>query len=181
MGSGVETFVLYMCSYNEPDDPYSGNTTQVKYTYFLFSQANYENENKVVKAKYTDIKNSIVTSKDIEEGDEYVSGNAYGSITSTITGILPTATNTIQIREANGYVLDYLTVEYQGYEYKIFLNDVANNRDTDGYVTNYELDGKYQYAYHFTHILTDDEGNTSTFYFIDNDIYLQFTRIYRTN
>ena len=78
-------------------------------------------------------------------------------------------------------MLDYLTVEYQGYTYKIQLNSVVNDRDNDGVVTNYSLGGNYTYEYRFTHILTDSEGNTSTFYFIDNDIYLQFTRINRAD
>ena len=211
LGEGAETFILYVCSYLDNDtvgnptgdvndnayNTYSGDTTEQKYCYVLFSDARVENENKDVVASFTDIRHTITTNSSISAGkdgseDKYVENQIYGLINSTITSVngtvvtdttgnivsnasnkinkfitnslLPTDSIKYEVYEANGYVLDYLEVTYQGRTYRIDLNDIKNNAN-DGIITSFTFseyetyldeeenvryrikDGNYHYSY----------------------------------
>ena len=81
---------------------YSGDITEQKYCYVLFSDARVENENKTVIASFTDIRHKITVNSSITETgkegfeDKYVENQIYGLINSTVTGV-------------NGSVTEYTT------------------------------------------------------------------------
>ncbi|MBP3581179.1 MAG: hypothetical protein J6J33_00320, partial [Clostridia bacterium] len=176
MENGMETFVLYLCSYTAVDAPYTGNVTETKYCYILFSDSCAGNQGKTVVATYTNIRNSIITSAEITDADDvYYAGNTFGTITATINDVAPTSTKTLEIKEKNGYVFDYLTVTYEGRVYRVDLNDITN-ASTDGVITHYDTTtGKYTYTYQYTDTKTYVSGETA-YYLIDNTKYLMFTK-----
>ena len=155
-------YVLYLCSRNAQSDMgYDGNSNENAYCYILFGDSCKTNNNKTLVANFENISNKIVTNASLSNAnDVYTENNNFGTITNTISNVLPTATQTITISQLSGYVIDYVLIGYQGYEYRIDLSSI---------VTNYQLGGKYNYTYTYT-----DSVNDNTFYLINNNLYISY-------
>ncbi|MBQ8425053.1 MAG: hypothetical protein IJX17_03415, partial [Clostridia bacterium] len=171
-----DNFVLYLCSYSSGAST-SSYSPETSYCYFLFSDDIVENDSIDVIATFTDITSDITTSASLTKAEDvYFTANMFGSITSSLTDILPTDYKVFNISVENGYIIDNFIFNYQNRTLKISRNGIITRFDNSKYTYHYNFNSgtnvgdsqDLHYIYSRIYYIYLDDNNVKKTYYYEN-------------